>query len=180
MKLEPATLDPRRALQVTRYHTWPRLREQSVGEHSMQVMRILLAVWPDAPRHLLIHCLTHDIGETVSGDPPYPIKALNPVLKQECDRIEREAHLLMSKTWNVPLPVKLTDLEHYVFKLCEFIEMWEWGLFEKGLGNQHAELVSDRCLDMLTRYVSYVQDDGIRPDLAEAAQQYINRRLDNE
>lgn len=32
----PQTIDPRRAGEVTRYHTWSRLREQSVGEHCWQ------------------------------------------------------------------------------------------------------------------------------------------------
>lgn len=147
MKIEPVTLDPRRAGQVTRYHTWPRLREQSVGEHSWQVQRILLAVWPDAPRHLILHCMTHDVGESVSGDPPYPIKALNVDLKKACDRIEREAHWMMAVDWWLPSSVQLSDFEAYVFKLCEFIEMWEWGLFEMDLGNQHAQLVVERCVD---------------------------------
>lgn len=166
MKIEPVTLDPRRAGQVTRYHTWPRLREQSVGEHSWQVQRILLAVWPDAPRHLILHCMTHDVGESVSGDPPYPIKALNVDLKKACDRIEREAHLMMTVDWYLPSATLLSDFESHVFKICEFVEMWEWGLFEQSLGNQNAELVVMRCLEGVnTRIETLVSEYERMPTL---------------
>jgi hypothetical protein len=158
MELEPATLDPRRALQVTRYHTWPRNRDQSVGEHSMQVMRILLAIWPNCPRHMLVHCLKHDLGETVSGDPPYPIKALNPDLKQACDRIEGEAVKMMEAVWMVPHSAELAPLEYKVFKLAEFIEMWEWGRFELQMGNIHAELVCKRCSAAIVRHLEELLD----------------------
>ncbi len=138
--------DPRCALQVSRYHTWPRIREQSVGEHSAQVMRILLALWPQAPRHLLVHCLIHDIGEAVSGDPPFPVKRDNPNLKAECDRIEREAHLEMCLPWSLPAPVLLLHSEALVFKVAEYLEMYEWGMYEMRLGNQYGKRVRDRCL----------------------------------
>lgn len=163
--------DPRRALQVTRYHTWPRLREQSVGEHSMQVMRILLAIWPDCSRELLMHCLVHDIGETVSGDPPYPVKRDNPVLKAECDRIERSAHLSMCIPWGLPAPQALTEVERAVFKLAEFIEMWEWGLHEIRLGNDYAVLVRDRCREAMDRILS---SGGMVCE--KLARNYIKRR----
>lgn len=168
MKLHDQTLDPRRAGQVTRFHTWPRLREQSVGEHSWQVLRILLAIWPGAPRHLLIHCVTHDVGETVSGDPPYPIKVLNVDLKQACDRIEREAHLLMSDSWRLPLPCDLSEEEKIIFKLAEFVEMWEWGVFEVGMGNSYAGLVVDRCVEGILERV-----EALRAHDAEWVRQIV-------
>lgn len=61
--------DPRLAGEVSRYHTWPHLRQQSVAEHSWQVMRIMLAIYPMVPRVLLIHCMAHDAGEI--GDRNY-------------------------------------------------------------------------------------------------------------
>jgi len=165
--------DPRWAGQVTRYHTWPRIREQSVGEHSWQVMRILLAIWPDAPRHMLLHCLTHDVGEMVSGDPPYPVKKNNPVLKEEMDRIERDAHLSMCIPWSFPPPSSLTENEYKIFKLCEFIEMWEWAIFEMDLGNSHAELVKDRCRKAMEKIWVDSLEYG---EIFERAVAYTNRR----
>lgn len=42
--------------------------------HQGRVARIILALWPDASRDLLIAALTHDDGESVTGDIPatYP------------------------------------------------------------------------------------------------------------
>jgi 5'-deoxynucleotidase YfbR-like HD superfamily hydrolase len=174
MQLEPVTLDPRRALQVTRFHTWPRIREQSVGEHSMQVMRILLAIYPGCPRNMLVYCLEHDLGETVCGDPPYPIKALNPDLKAAHTRIEAEAVKLMTATWMLPHCSPLSRVEALIFKLAEFIEMWEWGLFEEGLGNKHAELVSSRCAGAIAEHLHQLASyDGNAVDNAE---RYLEKR----
>jgi 5'-deoxynucleotidase YfbR-like HD superfamily hydrolase len=163
--------DPRWAMQVTRYHTWPRLREQSVGEHSMQVMRILLAIWPKAPRELLIHCMVHDIGEVWSGDPPYPVKAQNPDMKEACDRVEGEAHIAMCLPWGVPPPAVLSQEERAVFKLAEFIEMMEWGLYEAALGNTMARLVVTRCREASGRLMEQVPED-----ICVAATKYILKR----
>lgn len=169
MKARPN--DPRRALQVTRYHTWPRLRDQSVGEHSAQVMRILLAIHPEAPRHMLVHCIVHDIGEERTGDPPYPVKRDNPLFKKESDRIEREAHLSMCVPWLLPAPQCLTEDERAIFKLAEFIEMWEWGLYEMNLGNNYARLVVKRCAEGTRLYLRAVPEG-----IAKRASDYINKR----
>ncbi len=76
--------DPRQAGLVRRYHTWAVTRDQTVAEHSWQVARVLLAIWPDVPRHLIIHCLTHDLGERAGGDLPYPVKRDSAILVAEC------------------------------------------------------------------------------------------------
>jgi 5'-deoxynucleotidase YfbR-like HD superfamily hydrolase len=155
-----------------RYHTWPHIHEQTVGEHSMQVMRIILALYPEAPRHLLIHCMTHDVGEMVSGDPPYPVKRNNADLKKICDRIERDAHLSMCLPWALPGPQVLTEEEHDVFKLAEFIEMAEWGIDEVRLGNTEGLEVIDRCLDAMRSLLECVSIP-----VRSAANLYLKRRM---
>lgn len=170
----PQTLDPRRAGQVTRYHTWPRVREQSVGEHSWQVLRVLLAIWPDAPRHVMVHAVTHDVGETGPGDAPYPSKANSPVLKAEHDRIEREVHLAMSTKWSLPPPSDLTVIERDVFKMAEYIEMWEWGLGELELGNASAALVASRCSALITSQMVKIIGNGTAS--YDGAHAYVDRR----
>jgi hypothetical protein len=140
-------------------------------------MRILLAIWPRAPRRVLTHCALHDVGEMVSGDPPYPIKALNPDMKQAHDRVEREAHLLMSKDWMLPEPPTLIDPEQIIFKLAEFIEMWEWGLHELSMGNRLACPVIDRCLDGITRHVDTLRSRPECREIVERAADYVDRRV---
>lgn len=168
--LHEQTLDPRRAGQVTRYHTWPRVREQSVGEHSWQVARVVLALWPDAPRHVLVHCLFHDVGEVV-GDLPYPMKRNDPVLRQRMEHAEFCAHLGMCLPWQLPAPVELSAEEKAVFKLAEYIEFWEWALYEISLGNQNARLVMTRGQAEIERLL-----DEMPEDVREAADRYMKRR----
>lgn len=137
--------DARMAGRVLRYHTWPHIRPQSVGEHSWQVARIIMSIYPEASVAILRHTIVHDIGELRVGDPPYPIKVDNPVLGEEFHRIEHEALSDICSDWGMSVP-ELSPVERWIFKTAEFLEMWEWGLEEGLLGNKFAGLVAERCL----------------------------------
>ncbi len=171
----PQTLDPRSAGQVTRYHTWARIREQSVGEHTWQLMRILLAIWPDCPREVLVEAMFHDVGERVTGDAPYPVKAESPPLKVEMDRLENGARLAMT-AWGAVARLPLDEETRVVIKMAEFIEMAEWGMDEVALGNQNAVLVRDRCWAAASEICNARPSDDIRSRTVG----YMNRRMDYE
>ena len=95
MKIPPEKLDPRMAGEIARYHTELTLRPQSVASHSWNVARILLAVWPETPRHLLVEALMHDVGEVFAGDSPSPAKWAHPPLKLAVDEVEDTTRLAM-------------------------------------------------------------------------------------
>lgn len=59
---------------TTRWHTNPWLAQtcDRLDGHQGRVARLILALWPDASRDLLIAALTHDDGESVTGDIPAP------------------------------------------------------------------------------------------------------------
>lgn len=176
-KFDPQTLDPRSALRVKRYHTWPVIHQQSIGEHSIQVYRIIKAIWPEAPHYLLDHALTHDIGERVSGDIPYPVKANSPELKAQIDSLEYAAHLQMCIPWSFPPPVKaLLPLEATVFKLAEYIEMWEYALDELILGNRGVRLIARRMEEAMLQKRHEVGE--LSQLIEEAAARYIKHRAD--
>lgn len=170
----PQTLDPRSAGKVTRYHTWERVRDQSVGEHTWQVMRILLAIHPHASPELMRHAMFHDVGERAVGDVPYPVKRENPELKVAFDALEQSATLQMTP-WGVMAGVLLTDEERNLFKLAEFIEMYEWGCDEVALGNKNAVLVRDRCLVQ-----ALTMTDQVSAGVRKSALEYIARRQKHE
>lgn len=169
--IDPQTLCPRRAYEVSRYHTWPHLQRQTVGEHSAQVWRILKAIWPDCPARLLDHCMTHDMGEGVSGDVPYPVKRSSPAVKRGLDELEMAAHLRMSVSWMVPEPSAIDNFERMVFKLAEYIEMWEFGLSELTLGNRAARLIAQR----MRAEVNSSQIELLQSNREEA--QFISNRV---
>lgn len=176
MSHHPEVLDPRIAGELRRYHSWPHLHPQTVAGHSWNVARLILAWWPEAPRYLIIHALMHDIGERVAGDLPYPIKANNPVLKAEMDRIEEEGHRAMVE-WGVPPPQDLAALPHKIFKLADLADMMEWAMHEITLGNRHARLVYQRTAAEVNKRCK----DPEIPDLVrERIQNYLIKREQHE
>lgn len=156
---EMITQDPRRAGRVLRYHTWPHIKEQDVASHSWNVARITMAICPEASPALVRHCLFHDLGEVVAGDPPYPVKILNPQFGVEHRAVEDAAREAMCEPWMLPPPGGVTDTEKAIFKLAEFIEMVEWGLEECYMGNLFARPVVDRCREVVR---DYIYEDGDR------------------
>ena len=135
------------------------------------MQRILLAIWPDLPKDVLIYALLHDIGEIATGDLPFPTKAKNPKLKEIMDDAEHAAHLAMCLPWGVPPPRKLHDKEIPIFKLADYIEMWEWALDELAFGNSNAVPVRERCMREIEILISHV-DECIRYNV----ELYIKRR----
>ena len=173
-KFDPQTLDPRQAYRVKRYHTWTMNSQQTNGEHCIQVWRILKAIWPDAPARVLEHALTHDTGERAVGDPPYPTKSSNITLKTMLDDLESSAHLAMCLPWSYPPPVKLDGWEHEVFKLAEYIEMWEHALDELTLGNRGARIVAQNMAVAIALKLEKLSDDS--GDFVIRASQYLATR----
>lgn len=166
--------DPRHGLQVQRYHTWRTIQDQSVGEHSAQIMRILLAVCPDAPRHLIIHCLLHDIGE-MAGDLPWPVKKDDPVLKERMTVNELRVHRQMSEKHMLPPPVRLTEEEQQLFKFCEYLEMWEHCVQERNMGNRYATIMHTRMLLAASTLMGRLPEE-----IQKRARYYVELRKEQE
>jgi 5'-deoxynucleotidase YfbR-like HD superfamily hydrolase len=128
---------PRLAGQVQRYHTWSMHRQQSVGEHTWQTMRIYWQIWGPLPPDVCTHLIWHDAGELVLGDLPFPVKKNNPRLKHECDVIERQA-LVKMIGGNIEDLIILSEEEKHRVKICDLIDMLEMGQTEFKMGNQYA------------------------------------------
>lgn len=58
---------------TTRWHTNPHLTQSCdrIDGHQGRVARLAIAIWPDASRDLIVAALTHDDGESITGDIPY-------------------------------------------------------------------------------------------------------------
>ena len=71
---------------TTRWHTNPWLAQtcDRLDGHQGRVTRLILALWPDASRDLLIDALTHDDGESVTGDIP---ATYDKTLEQKADEV---------------------------------------------------------------------------------------------
>lgn len=123
----------RHAGNVKRYHAWPTIRQQTVGDHSFHVLRLYIDCFGMPPQDTLYHIVYHDLGELSAGDTPFPAKRIVPGLREAAERAELWGLELQGLT----LP-ELTDQERVRFKFCDLMEMWEFARVEHQLGNNYA------------------------------------------
>lgn len=121
---------------VQRYHCWRTLNRQSVGEHTWQVMRIILHIHPYASRELLVAAMFHDAAEVRTGDIPLYAKRNRPDFKASLDSLEEEAlQDMLPPELNQPLSL----FEQKLLKVADLIEMGEFAREEMEMGNRTAE-----------------------------------------
>lgn len=124
--------DARLAGSVKRYSTWPVLVQQTNAEHTWQVLRILMTIWPETPAHAAEFALFHDSGELGAGDIPYPYKARHPELREIISELERSS--LSDQGVREQLT---TDIWRWRIKTTDLIEMLEKGMEETIMGNKY-------------------------------------------
>lgn len=129
---------------VKRYHTWPTIQQQTVADHTMNVLRIWCELFGPPHSYVTEHILYHDVGESGAGDPPFPSKQLWPALKDGHDQAERET---LEGMGVYIYASDLSDIDRTKIKVCDLLEMWEFGLTEWMLGSRYAEAV---VVDTLT------------------------------
>lgn len=128
----------RLALQVDRYHTWPKLRSQSVGEHTAQVMRIYVRLFGVPPPEVWLAILEHDMPEIQFGDIPFYADGVE--LKNAKRTVERRVRAAMSLG---NMDSMLTDTHKMHIKICDMMDCFEWGHHEMRLGNQYGKVVAE-------------------------------------
>jgi len=148
--------DPRAAGEIRRYHTWAVHSDQTVGLHTWQILRILLTVWPNCPRNVIVYGIIHDAGE-MSGDIQYPFKILFPELRAGADKAENHVRDMQRKGIGAPPePHPLSVFEKAVFKCCDNLDMWEYGLREMNMGNLYAGIIVERMAAAVAENVSSI------------------------
>jgi 5'-deoxynucleotidase YfbR-like HD superfamily hydrolase len=126
---------------VKRYHTWPMLNQQTVGEHSARVANIYVEIYGMPRAEILYYCLNHDAGELWAGDVPFGIKRSLPELHDQMEIAEAQG----LKMLDITLPT-LTDEEKARVKICDLLEMWETGMYEEMMGNKFASPIRQDTL----------------------------------
>ena len=125
------------AAQVKRWHVYPVLRQQNIGEHSFNIMQIMDTIFHTHPQYLrlLRGAMHHDMGEIQSGDIPYGAKKSLPnSCKKAIEEIETDA----CRSMRIELPL-LTQEEQDIIKFCDLAEMWLFSLQELCMGNRMAQ-----------------------------------------
>lgn len=134
MLREQVFQNPHLAGRVKRYHTWPTFHTQTVGEHTWQLLRLHCQMFGPPTPLVTEYIVWHDAGELVTGDPPFPLKANNPALKTIYDALEHVAVENMGGQ-----TIVLSESEKIKVKLCDLMEMYEFGSVEYCMGNKFAE-----------------------------------------
>jgi 5'-deoxynucleotidase YfbR-like HD superfamily hydrolase len=143
-------LDTRLAGQIRRYHTWPIIGQQTIAEHTWQMLRIYMCVAMPTKINpaVVFRMMFHDVGEHSTGDLPFPVKRDNPALKAEVNMLEERSYATQLDYWDALHHAKMlvTSEEEVLIKQIEMIEMAEFGMDQVCFGNQHVFIVANRCL----------------------------------
>lgn len=137
---------------TSRYHTWPTIRPQSVGEHTHRVAMIYLTLFGIPRVEVLVYILQHDLGELFAGDVPFYSKRKFPALK-EASNVAEAAGL---ESLNLIQP-QLTPEEWKKFKTADLLEMYEYGQIEFRMGNQYGDIVSRNIMAALEGMLTFEQ-----------------------
>lgn len=161
MNADQITGCQRFAGQVKRYHTWPVLREQTVAEHTWQIMRIFTQLFGAPDKDVYTFILYHDAGEISCGDLPFPVKAKNELIKREMDKLEDHGLFHMGAP-----KVTIGDEMKIRVKICDLLEMWEYGKQELAMGNKLAipivERTAQAIFDMTEQLDRFCTGEGKR------------------
>lgn len=133
LKHEDIHYNGRFAGEVVRYHIWPTTRPQTIASHTWQVMRIWYQIFGPLPPEISTYLLWHDAGEIYTGDLPFMFKREHPEIKDILTPAEDRAINRMGGS----LPELDADLKLKT-KLCDLIEMLEFGIVELAFGNSLA------------------------------------------
>lgn len=123
----------RKGFNVKRFHTLPRIQEETVGHHSANVQAIILRLDPECRRELLLAALFHDVGEYYTGDVPYPFKVENEKVKEGLKAGEDHYRFVNA----IPnFEIDLSEDEYKLLKLADMLDCALSGIEDKMRGNQ--------------------------------------------
>lgn len=122
-----------RSGRVRRYHSEPVIHEQTVGEHTYNVLWYVMLLTNQSPSpELLMGALKHDVHEFVTGDCPAPTKR-QPGMKEAWDALEADIEL----RYNIVNPDEaLTAPEARILKLADVLDGCGYCYMELKMGNR--------------------------------------------
>lgn len=162
----------RMAGQVKRYHTWPTIQTQTVAEHSYHVLRIFIEIFGPPSSKVTKFIIYHDSAEVVTGDSPFSAKRSNPALKKALDDAEGAWY---DVTIGDNPGAVLTPMDRTRVKVCDLLEMAEFGYVETMMGNKYGEIIFLRTSEAAWERAQELSEyEMIKID------QYMQRMLKND
>lgn len=116
-----------------RYHVVPTVHTETIGHHSHMVASLLVLLYPDCKRNVIIAALFHDLAECVTGDIPSPSKrAMGAEFIDKLNTFEESVFLENE----IILP-ELSKEEKHQLKVCDILAGMMRCHYEGYLGNKH-------------------------------------------
>lgn len=135
-------------LSTRRFHVIPMVAGETVGHHSALVAGLLLILWPNVSRNVLVAAITHDLAEYVTGDLPSTSKRLGIVDRKAL--AEQEAAVLKAAGLQDP---QLSDEEALQLKTADVLAGMAACVHERMLGNLY-------IAEVFLNFSSYFQELG--------------------
>lgn len=141
----------RDGMNVRRYHQYPTLEIDTVGKHSCGVALTAFLINPDVSKNALIAAITHDLGESVTGDIPSPTKKrLTAAARDQLDNIELEA----LNMHDFPTDL-LTDEEVILLKVCDYLDGLAFCCEELNRGNRGIRRVAENYIIYIREFMDH-------------------------
>lgn len=157
----------REAATVVRCHIMPAHRRPSVGEHSYNMVNMLLVLHPDPPMGLIKACMWHDVAERWLGDMPAPTK------RRVSGFEDMESHILSV----LQLGYSLSEEDQRWLHGLDKAEILLWAKEELTMGNQNAgPIVKKLSLQLQQDY----NDAALPQPLAEFLEKHRQVRLSDD
>lgn len=107
----------------------------TVGQHSYDVLSIILLLHPNPSAQLIKAALWHDVPERWTGDSPAPIKWRNPILREQLAKEEK----VITDHFDLPSEHDLPLAEKAWLKGADMLELKMWCTDQRALGSQEVE-----------------------------------------
>lgn len=132
---------PRAAGDVVRYHCLRVHHRQTIAHHVWNILRIYFEIWGTPSGKMLQHIMLHDVEEygtdnNGTGDVPHPVKQRRPEIRRILHEVEAEVHAEIA-----PDLEPLSEEEVWRLRVCDLLEMWEFGRDEARMGNVRGEAI---------------------------------------
>ncbi len=141
---------------VRRFHTYPVIGNQSVAEHSFNVLLIVMHFIDPSPA-LMSAIIHHDLAEYDTGDIPSQVKWKHPDLDAILDKIEERIEQELDIHWN------LDEQDRRWLELGDLLDLVLFAYEQRMLGNRYMDLVIQRVTPKLYEHPYYTGNvPGVR------------------
>lgn len=130
---------------VKRYHTVRTIGQQTVAEHTFNMLHIVLELEPEASLNLIKAVMNHDMAEVITGDIPATFKWRFPVANDALAVTEK----VIEEEFG--LTADITDYEKLVLKYADLLELTMYCCEQLDMGNRFTLQILENGVSALQR-----------------------------